>query len=136
MALKFKCKSKDEIPAGLEAHYVERDGAWVLDAEGAADKAKVEEFRATNVTLMKERDELKKRFEGIDPDEVRRLSEEKQRLEEAQQSVCANMSANSPTASASFVASACGASSGRSVAAKASRQSRNCCDAYQSETRG
>jgi hypothetical protein len=85
MALKFKCKSKDEIPAGLEAHYVERDGAWVLDAEGAADKAKVEEFRATNVTLMKERDELKKRFEGIDPDEVRRLSEEKQRLEEAQQ---------------------------------------------------
>jgi hypothetical protein len=85
MALKFKCKSKDEIPAGLEVHYVERDGAWVLDAEGAADKAKVEEFRATNVTLMKERDELKKRFEGIDPDEVRRLSEEKQRLEEAQQ---------------------------------------------------
>src|ERR1035441_9306332 len=68
MALKFKCKSKDEIPAGLEVHYVERDGAWVLDAEGAADKAKVEEFRATNVALMKERDELKKRFEGIDPD--------------------------------------------------------------------
>ena len=85
MALKFKCKSKDEIPAGLEAHYVERDGAWVLDAEGAADKAKVEEFRTSNVALMKERDELKKRFEGIDPDEVRRLSEEKQQLLEAQQ---------------------------------------------------
>jgi hypothetical protein len=85
MALKFKCKSKDEIPAGLEAHYVERDGTWVLDAEGATDKAKLEEFRATNITLMKERDDLKKRFDGIDPDEVRRLSEEKQRLEEAQQ---------------------------------------------------
>lgn len=81
MALKFKVKSKDEVPAGLEAHYVERDGAWVLDAEGAADKARLDEFRASNVTLLKERDELRKRFEGIDPDEVRRLAEEKRRLE-------------------------------------------------------
>ena len=31
MALKFKFKSKDEIPAELAGHYVERDGAWVLD---------------------------------------------------------------------------------------------------------
>ncbi|HOC55396.1 MAG TPA: hypothetical protein PKI20_07235 [Verrucomicrobiota bacterium] len=85
MALKFKCKSKDEIPAGLEAHYVERDGAWVLDADGAAEKSKLDEFRTTNVALMKERDDLKKRFDGIDPDEVRRLGEEKRRLEEAQQ---------------------------------------------------
>ena len=29
MALKFKFKSKDEIPAGFAEHYVERDGAWV-----------------------------------------------------------------------------------------------------------
>ena len=85
MALKFKLKSKDEIPAGLETHYVERDGAWVLDADGAAEKSKLDEFRATNVTLMKERDDLRKRFEGIDPDEVRRLADEKRQLEEAQQ---------------------------------------------------
>jgi hypothetical protein len=81
MGLKFKIKSKDEVPAGLEAHYVERDGAWVLDAEGVADKSKLDEFRATNVALMKERDELKQRFEGIDPDEVRKLAEEKRKLE-------------------------------------------------------
>ena len=37
MALKFKLKSKDEVPAELAAHYVERDGGWVLDADGAAD---------------------------------------------------------------------------------------------------
>jgi hypothetical protein len=84
MALKFKCKSKDEIPAGLEAHYVERDGAWVLDADGAADKSKLDEFRTTNVALMKERDDLKKRFDGIDPEAVRTLAEEKARLEEEQ----------------------------------------------------
>ncbi len=85
MALKFKIKSKDEIPAGLEAHYVERDGGWVLDAEGVADKSKLDEFRASNVALMKERDELRIRFQGIDPDEVRQLAEEKRKLEEAQQ---------------------------------------------------
>jgi hypothetical protein len=85
MALKFKLKSKDEIPAGLETHYVERDGVWILDADGAADKSKLDEFRSTNVALLKERDDLKKRFEGIDPDEFRRLADEKRRLEEAQQ---------------------------------------------------
>ena len=85
MALKFKVKSKDEIPAELANLYVERDGAWLLDVDGAVDKSKLEEFRTTNVALMKERDELKQRFEGIDPDEVRKLADEKRKLEEAQQ---------------------------------------------------
>lgn len=85
MALKFKFKTREEIPAEQAALYVERDGAFVLDVDGAVDKSKLDEFRNSNVALIKERDELKKRFEGIDPDEVRRLAEEKQRLEEAQQ---------------------------------------------------
>jgi len=84
MALKFKVKSKDEVPAELAAHYVERDGAWVLDAEGAADKAKLDEFRTNNVALLKRLEEHEKRFEGIDPDQVRQLAAEKQRLEEEQ----------------------------------------------------
>ena len=37
MSLKFKFKSKDEIPAEQAALYVERDGAWVLDVDGADD---------------------------------------------------------------------------------------------------
>lgn len=85
MALKFKCKSKDEVPAEQAALYVERDGEWVLDVEGVVDKAKHDEFRNANVTLRKELEEQKKRFEGIDPDEVRKLAEEKQKLEETQQ---------------------------------------------------
>jgi len=84
MALKFKFKTKDEIPAELAGHYVERDGGWVLDADGAAEKSKLDEFRNSNVALMKERDDLKKRFEGIDPEAVRKLAEEKQRLEDDQ----------------------------------------------------
>jgi hypothetical protein len=85
MALKYKFKTKDEVPAEHLALYAERDGAWVLDVEGAVEKAKLDEFRSTNVALLKERDELKKRFEGIEPDQVKALAEEKRKLEEAAQ---------------------------------------------------
>jgi hypothetical protein len=85
MALKYKLKSKDEVPAELHNLYVERDGAFLLDVDGAVDKAKLDEFRNTNVALIKERDELKQRYEGIDPAEVRKLADEKRKLEEAQQ---------------------------------------------------
>ena len=81
MALKFKVKSKEEIPAELQGLYVERDGAWVVDADGAVDKSKLDEFRSNNIALSNQLAEQKKRFEGIDPDEVRKLAEEKQRLE-------------------------------------------------------
>jgi len=85
MALKFKCKSKDEVPADQAALYVEREGEWVLDVEGVVEKAKHDDFRSANVALRKELEEQKKRFEGIDPEEVRKLAEEKQKLEETQQ---------------------------------------------------
>ena len=54
----------------------------MLDVEGAVEKSKLDEFRHTNVSLLKERDELKQRYEGIDLEEVRQLTEEKRRLEE------------------------------------------------------
>ena len=44
MALKFKFKSKDEIPAELVALYAEREGAWQLDVDGVADKAKLDQM--------------------------------------------------------------------------------------------
>ena len=82
MPLKFKCKTKEEIPAEHLPLYAERDGAWVLDVDGAVEKAKLDEFRSTNVALLKERDDLKKRFDGIDPEEFKRLQVERQRVEE------------------------------------------------------
>ena len=85
MPLKFKAKSKDEIPADQQALYVERDGVWFLDVDGAVEKAKLDEFRTSNVSLLKQLEEHKQRFEGIDPDEVKKLAEEKRKLEEAQQ---------------------------------------------------
>jgi len=64
MAIKLKTNSKDEIPAALAGHYVERDGAWVLDVDGVVDKSKLEEFRSNNVDLLKQLEEQKKRFEA------------------------------------------------------------------------
>ena len=85
MQLKFKFKTKEEIPAENQALYSERDGAWVLDVDGAIEKSKLDEIRTANAALQKERDELKQRFDGIDPEQIRNLADEKRRLEEAQQ---------------------------------------------------
>jgi|WetSurMetagenome_2_1015567.scaffolds.fasta_scaffold332428_2 hypothetical protein len=85
MALKFKHQTKAEIPGELQSLYVERDGAWCLDVDGAVDKSKLEEFRGNNIALANELKDIRQRFEGIDPDEVRKLADEKRKLEEAQQ---------------------------------------------------
>src|SRR4051812_7880536 len=85
MALKLKYKTKDEVPAELQSIYVERDGEFALDVDGVVDKAKHDEFRSANIALKKELEDQKKRFEGIDPDEVRKLADEKRQLEETQQ---------------------------------------------------
>lgn len=82
MALKFKYAAKTEIPAEHSSLYVERDGAFFLDAEGVVDKSKVDEFRTNNLALKNQLAELNARFEGIDPDAVKTLLAEKAKLEE------------------------------------------------------
>ena len=81
MALKFKFKSREEIPAELVNLYVEREGAFVLDAEGVIEKAKADEMRNHNIDLRKQLEDLNARFDGIDPVEVKKLAEEKRKLE-------------------------------------------------------
>ena len=83
MALKFKFNSRQEIPADLTNHYVERDGAFLLDLEGGVEKARLDEMRANNLELRKQFEDLTKRFEGIDPEVARGLAAEKRKLEEA-----------------------------------------------------
>lgn len=53
MPLKFKVKTKDEIPAEHLPLYAEREGAWLLDVDGAVEKSKLDEFRTKNVSLLK-----------------------------------------------------------------------------------
>jgi hypothetical protein len=84
MPLKYKYTGKDEIPAEHAALYLERDGAFYADIEGVVDKAKADELRTHNIELRKQIEERDARFVGIDPDEVRKLAGEKERLEEEQ----------------------------------------------------
>ena len=81
MALKQRYEKREEIPNELAGHYIEREGGWHLEAER---DQRLEEFRANNVTLLKENRELKERYAGFDPEAHRALAAEKQRLEEEQ----------------------------------------------------
>jgi hypothetical protein len=81
MPLKYKYTNKQDIPAEQQLFYVERDGVWLLDADGVVSQSKLDEFQQHNLALTNQL----KRFEGIDPDTVRQLAAEKQRLEEAAQ---------------------------------------------------
>jgi hypothetical protein len=81
MPLKFKAKSKEEIPAELQSLYVEREGAFVLDVEGVVDKAKVDEVRNTNVALTSQLVEQKRRFEAIESEQVKAIAAERDALE-------------------------------------------------------
>ena len=85
MNLPYKAKTKDEIPPALQPFYVEREGVWVLDLVGGVDKSKADELLAANATLTKRIEDHEHRFQGIDPEEVRKLAAEKRQLEEAQQ---------------------------------------------------
>jgi hypothetical protein len=86
MPLKLRYGTKADVPAELAHLYAEREGAWVLDiADGAVERARLDEMRDTNIGLKKQLADLQARFSGIDPDAVRKLEEEKQRLEEERQ---------------------------------------------------
>ena len=80
MALKFKCRSKEEVPAELQSLYVEHDGGFVLDVEGAVDKTKLDEFRTNNIALTNQLAETKRRFEGIESEQVRAVAAERDAL--------------------------------------------------------
>lgn len=73
MKLKAFYQTADEIPSGQADFYEERDGAWHLSVEGMVPRAKLEEFRTNNIELTRERDDLKKKYEGVDADEYREL---------------------------------------------------------------
>lgn len=81
MKPKYRYATKEEIPAALSGHYVEKDGAWVLDFEGVADADKLREFRDNNIALAKERDDIKKQWEGFSLDEVKALIAKKAEIE-------------------------------------------------------
>lgn len=80
----------DALPEGLRVAYVAKGEGFVLDVEGlipasevAELKSKLNEFRDNNVKLLKQVSDLEPqiaRFSGIDPDEVKKLKADAEKL--------------------------------------------------------
>lgn len=77
--LKFICATKEEIPEGLESHYTEANGKWVLNCEGAVPTARLDEFRTNNVEMKKQLEA----FAGIDPVKAKELMDKADEIEAA-----------------------------------------------------
>lgn len=82
MALKYIYPTKAEIPVEHAPYYVERDGKFVLDAEGIVPKEKLDEFRNTNVALVKERDAFKAKLDGVDIEALKAAAIERDSLKQ------------------------------------------------------
>lgn len=67
MALKFMLDSLDGLDDGVKPLYTEQNGKFYLDVDGAVSNDKLSEFRTKNIALMKDLDDLKGQFNGIDP---------------------------------------------------------------------
>jgi len=64
MTLKYAVKDLMDVTEAHRSLYVKRDdGSYVLDADGAVDKSKLNEFRDTNVELLKRLE----KFKDLDP---------------------------------------------------------------------
>src|SRR4051794_25613813 len=84
MKLKYKYEKQADVPQEVTQLYSEQNGAYLLNVEGAVDRTKLDEFQKEKISLLNQLDEVKRRYEGIDPEAVRKLEAEKQKLEEQQ----------------------------------------------------
>lgn len=77
--LKSTIEDIQTVPEALRTFYEEQDGKYTLSVEGMVPKAKLDEFRANNINLARERDALRQQYEGIDPQKARNLLEKYQK---------------------------------------------------------
>lgn len=78
LAVSITKEEHTKLPKDAQGFYVERDGKFVLDLpEGVEDVSKVkgalDKERTAREKAEREAKELAKRFEGIDPEEVKRI---------------------------------------------------------------
>lgn len=78
MKLKFKVTDITTVPEAYRELYTQKDGVWYLDAEGAADKSQVDEFRQNNIELLKKLEALK----DVDPAKYAELKKLEQQIKE------------------------------------------------------
>ena len=76
--LKFKIDSEsfDKLNDVEKTFYAQAGEGYQLQVEGATDKSKLDEFRATNVDLLKQQEA----FKGVDLEKYRKLEEQERKL--------------------------------------------------------
>ena len=76
--LKFKLDQETfaQLNEVEQSFYAQAGDGYQLQVEGATDKAKLDEFRATNVDLLKQQEQYK----GVDLDKYRKLEEQERKL--------------------------------------------------------
>ena len=76
--LKFKLDSEsfDKLNDVEKTFYAQAGDGYQLQVEGATDKAKLDEFRASNVDLLKQQEA----FKGVDIEKYRKLEEQERKL--------------------------------------------------------
>lgn len=88
MALKQSYASDTDVPEIVREHYVEHEGQWVLQTDPPMEdvsglKNALNDERRLRREADKQLNDVKVRFEGIDPDEVHKLKERVKGLDDA-----------------------------------------------------
>lgn len=63
--LKFTYKTQAEIPAAHAGFYIEKDGVWQLNVDGAVSKESLDQFRQQGIDALKAKDAEIKALEGF-----------------------------------------------------------------------
>lgn len=63
MNIKYRYKDQNDIPEPVRPFFAEQNGEWTLQAEGAVEKGRLDEFRQNNISLQKQLEQEKARFE-------------------------------------------------------------------------
>jgi hypothetical protein len=75
MTLKVRVKDIAEVPEALRDHYTSDNGEFVLAVDGMVPNERLREFRDNNISLKQQMDELRTKYDGIDPEEARKSLE-------------------------------------------------------------
>jgi len=84
MKLKLVVDSMEGLDESLQSLYKQGgDGKFYLQTEEDADtKKKLQEFRDNNIKLMKEKEELEKKFAGVDPSQIAEMKKKLQAIDD------------------------------------------------------
>jgi hypothetical protein len=78
MPIKFAVAKLEDAPEALRSFYVQQGDKFVLDAEGAVPKDKLDEFRTNNIDLQRQLE----KYKDVDPAKYRELLEIDRKIRE------------------------------------------------------